>query len=67
MARSANALHLCNAGGSLRGDVPPSEAEDFSNFQTEMVRFGAYFLAQNCCDSFAKLSFNNGDLGLNIH
>ena len=31
-------------GGSKMGDVPPRKAAEISNFQTQFVRFGVYFL-----------------------
>ena len=36
--------HLCDAGGCLRGDVPPSEVEDFWNLHHQNTRFPASFL-----------------------
>jgi len=38
---AAIASHLCDAGGSLRGDVPPS---GFLKNESKMAAFGAVFL-----------------------
>ena len=47
LARSAKQpLHLCNGWGCLRGDVPPSEAEDFLKLQIQMMPFDGAFLTE---------------------